>query len=158
MATLSIDSTPISNALMISQTRVIRAPRARVYEAWTTPAMLMQWFGSAMAYCPGATMDVRAGGEYRIDVLPTTPPPDGTGAAAVVGHFTKVIPNELVQFTWSSPWHGGEESLVTVSLKDVAEGTELTLLHEQFKTEASRDGHRNGWAGALDKMAGLLEG
>jgi uncharacterized protein YndB with AHSA1/START domain len=161
MATLSIESAPASNDLMLSQTRVIRAPRARVYEAWTNPAILMKWFGSATMHCAGATMDARAGGAYRIEVAPNTPPPPaagGAGSAAVVGHFTKIVPNELVQFTWSATWSPEEETLVTVSLKDVAEGTELTLVHERFSTEASRDAHNSGWVGGLDKFTKLFEG
>jgi uncharacterized protein YndB with AHSA1/START domain len=161
MATLSIETAPVTNVLKLSQTRVIRAPRERVYEAWTNPAMLQQWFGSATMHCSGATMDAHVGGKYRIEVAPNTPPPagaDGVGSAAVVGHFTKIVPNELVQFTWSAAWSPEEETLVTVSLKDVAEGTELTLVHERFSTEASRDAHNSGWVGGLDKFTNLLEG
>jgi uncharacterized protein YndB with AHSA1/START domain len=162
MATLSIESAPTSNDLMLSQTRVIRSPRSRVYEAWINPAILAKWFGSATTHCAGATIDARPGGKYRIEVAPNTPPPAAAGQAtsgsvAVVGHFTKIVPNELVQFTWSADWSPDEESLVTVSLKDVAEGTELTLVQERFSTEISRDNHNNGWTGGLDKFVKLLE-
>jgi uncharacterized protein YndB with AHSA1/START domain len=60
--------------------------------------------------------------------------------------------NELLQFTWTPNWNPGEESLVTISLKDVEGGTELTLLHERFLSEGSRNGHTKGWAGSLDKL------
>lgn len=147
---------------MLTQTRAIRAPRSRVYEAWTDPAIMMQWFGPAGRRCPGATLDVRVGGAYRIEVVSCSPPPgaaDGqTHMAAAIGHYTQVVPNELLQFTWSTDWSPGEESLVTVSLRDVAGGTEINILHENFNQEASRDGHNQGWVGCLDKLANLLEG
>jgi hypothetical protein len=35
-------------------------------------------------------------------------------------------------------------------------GTLLTLTHEQFFDEAARDSHRQGWTGALEKLARLF--
>ena len=34
----------VQPAFALELTRVIEAPRARVYEAWTTPQQLAQWF------------------------------------------------------------------------------------------------------------------
>ena len=149
---------------MLSQNRVIRAPRSRVYEAWTNPEILKQWFGPDNMYCPEAMLDVRVGGEYRIAVLPTAEAAASEATsdserrhAAAVGSFTKIAPNELLQFTWSPNWNLGEQSLVTVTFKDVEGGTELTLIHENFNSEESRDGHNKGWAGSFDKLARILE-
>jgi uncharacterized protein YndB with AHSA1/START domain len=149
---------------MLSQNRVIRAPRSRVYEAWTNPEILKQWFGPDNMYCPEAMLDVRVGGEYRIAVLPTAEAAASEATsdserrhAAAVGSYTKIAPNELLQFTWSPNWNLGEQSLVTVTFKDVEGGTELTLIHENFNSEESRDGHNKGWAGSFDKLARILE-
>ena len=116
---------------MLSQNRVIRAPRSRVYEAWTNPEILKQWFGPDNMYCPEAMLDVRVGGEYRIAVLPTAEAAASEATsdserrhAAAVGSYTKIAPNELLQFTWSPNWNLGEQSLVTVTFKDVEGGTE----------------------------------
>ena len=149
---------------MLSQNRVIRAPRSRVYEAWTNPEILKQWFGPDNMYCPEAMLDVRVGGEYRIAVLPTAEAAASEATsdserrhAAAVGSYTKIAPNELLQFTWSPNWNLGEQSLVTVTFKDVEGGTELTLIHENFNSEESRDGHNKGWAGSFDKLVRILE-
>jgi uncharacterized protein YndB with AHSA1/START domain len=150
----------VTNDIMLSQTRVIRAPRARVYEAWTNPDVLKKWFGSAITHCSDAQMEVRVGGAYRFEVV-MNEPPAGEGATrptAAFGHFTKIVPEELLQFTWASDWVPGEESLVTVTLKDVAEGTELTVVHERFNAEASRDAHGSGWVAGLANLVKLLEG
>jgi uncharacterized protein YndB with AHSA1/START domain len=115
-------------------------------------------------YCPEAMLDVRVGGEYRIAVLPTAEAAASEATsdserrhAAAVGSYTKIAPNELLQFTWSPNWNLGEQSLVTVTFKDVEGGTELTLIHENFNSEESRDGHNKGWAGSFDKLARILE-
>jgi len=163
MPTLETAPTQAVPDIMLTQTRIIRASRARVYEAWTDPEILKEWFGPAGRHCPNAAMDVRVGGAYRIEVMPDAPTPSASGTAceqgrsAAIGSFTKVVPNELLQFTWSPDWNLGEKSVVTVSLKDVEGGTAVTILHEGFLTEGSRDGHGQGWAGCLDKLTAKLQ-
>jgi uncharacterized protein YndB with AHSA1/START domain len=161
MPTLETAPTAADN-ILLEQTRIIRASRARVYEAWTNPEIFKQWFGPANMHCPSATLDVRVGGAYRVDVHPNpdAPPPTSESAhreAAAAGTYTKVVPNELLQFTWDPSWNPGEHSLVTVLLKDVAGGTEIVIRHEKFLTESSRDGHNQGWTGCLDKLATQLQ-
>jgi uncharacterized protein YndB with AHSA1/START domain len=155
---------PETAALLLEQTRIIRASRSRVYEAWTNPEVMQQWFGPVNMACPSAVLDVRTGGSYRIEMRGTLDPaqaqrPNESSAhvTAAVGTYTKVIPNELLQFTWTPEWNPGEQSLVTVSLKDAPGGTEITLRHENLLTESSRDGHTHGWSGCLVKLNQLLE-
>jgi uncharacterized protein YndB with AHSA1/START domain len=158
MAATQIEQKHAVPDLMLSQTRVIRAPRARVFAAWTDPQILMQWFGPPGRHCPSATMDLRVGGRYRIEIRPDTPPEGGgTGGADAEGEFLQIVPDELLQFTWIPSFNPGENTVVTIQLKDVPGGTELTLVHERFASESSREGHNNGWAGSLVKLAALLE-
>jgi uncharacterized protein YndB with AHSA1/START domain len=130
-----------------------------VYEAWTNPETMMKWMGPAGMQCPNAQLDVRAGGSYRIDMLNPSEAAaaKGTTHVSATGKYTKVIPEELLQFTWIPSMNPGEHSLVTVSFKDAEGGTELTLVHENFLTDTSRDGHNNGWAGSIDKLTALLQ-
>src|SRR6187551_3461634 len=51
--------------------RFIKAPPARVYNAWTDPEQLKQWFGPENVRTRNITADVRVGGKYRWDL--TTP-------------------------------------------------------------------------------------
>lgn len=163
MPTLESIPTQAVPTYMLSLTRVIRAPRARVYEAWTNPELLRQWMGPSNKICSDATLDVHVDGAYRIEMHPA-PGADHSGdttecatrASIATGSYTKIVPNELLQFTWSTAWSPGERSLVTLTFKDVEGGTELTLLHENFNTEESRDGHTQGWSGSLDKLVQLL--
>jgi uncharacterized protein YndB with AHSA1/START domain len=154
----------VTETFKLQQTRVIYASRARVYEAWTNPEIMKMWFGPEGMYCPSAALDVRVGGDYRVDVHPTpetakslTSDESMSRKAAAHGTYTQLVPNELLQFTWFPSWNPSEESLVTVSLKDAEGGTEVTILHERFTSEGSRDGHNKGWAGCLAKLATTLE-
>ena len=68
----ALETAPASTVptFMLTQTRVIRAPRARVYEAWTNPEIVKQWFGPVGLQCPSVEVDPRIGGAYRIEFAP----------------------------------------------------------------------------------------
>jgi uncharacterized protein YndB with AHSA1/START domain len=158
----TLESAPVAN-LVLEQVRVIHAPRARVYEAWTNPELVRQWFGPAGWFSPNASLDPRVGGNYSMETRPTPEaiaanPEIAERCGIATGVYTRVVPNELLQFTWKANWSPGEESLVTISLKDVESGgTQLTLRHERFATEQSRNNHSQGWAGTLEKFAAVLQ-
>ena len=45
--------------------RVINAPRERVFAAWTDPKQITQWFGPAGFTCETLECDIREGGRWR---------------------------------------------------------------------------------------------
>lgn len=133
--------------------RRIAAPPAKVYEAWTDPKKLMQWFGPDPCEMISAEADARVGGRYRM-VFRTLP--DGE-MHNVSGTYSDVVPNERLTFSWMWITMPERTSKVTVSLKPDGAGTLLTLFHEQFFDEAARDGHNKGWSGTMEKLARYLE-
>jgi uncharacterized protein YndB with AHSA1/START domain len=149
----TLEATPAQAALAstVELTRTVRSPRNRVYEAWTNPEVLRQWFGPANMHCTSITLDARVGGAYSLGVRPDGAPATQPEAIAT-GHYTRVAPGKLLQFTWKPTWRPGEESLVTVSFQDAAgEGTEITIRHEKFESEAI-EGYTKGWTACLEKM------
>jgi uncharacterized protein YndB with AHSA1/START domain len=46
-------------------TRVIAAPRERVFQAWTDPAQIVQWFGPDGFQVESLECDIRPGGRWR---------------------------------------------------------------------------------------------
>jgi uncharacterized protein YndB with AHSA1/START domain len=133
--------------------RVIRAPREKVFSAWTTPELLLQWWGPGPVTCPEAHVDLREGGEYRLANLE----PDGS-ITWISGRFERVsVPDELV-YTWNVSIVPGEPTLVRVRFLPHAEGTELVLTHERFAVEAVRDMHIEGWGLCIDKLGAMLGG
>lgn len=138
-------------ATELALTRIIRAPREKVFAAWTDPKLLVQWWGPGPVTCPEAEMDLRAGGAYRI----ANREPDGS-ILWIHGRFERVEkPKELV-YTWTVGDNPGLPTLVTVSFLSHPEGTELQLRHERFTDPASRDMHLQGWGGCVDKLEVLL--
>lgn len=151
-------SAPTGQTQTLSVTRMIRAPRARVFRAWTDLAILSQWFGPEGMSCTNVEIDLRIGGAYRIDMAQDADPAKHSSADGI---YRQIVPNELLQFTWHGCWRPGETSLVTVTFRDAdatRNATEVTILHEQIAAEDATAGYERGWTGSLNKLAAHLEG
>jgi uncharacterized protein YndB with AHSA1/START domain len=131
--------------------RRIKAPPARIYAAWTQPERMVRWWGPDAGPVLSAEADPRPGGRFRV-VFRTM---DGEQHDCR-GMYREVEPERRLVFSWQWVTMPERESLVTLELRPIPEGTELTLIHAQFYDEAARDGHREGWSGALDKLAALV--
>ena len=84
--------------------RLIKAPRERVFEAWTNAEQLKKWFGpDEDIVVPQTKVDLRAGGKYRIQMKK----PDGEFHTAT-GTYREVKPPERLVFTWSWEKDGSE--------------------------------------------------
>jgi len=134
--------------------RLIKAPRERVYAAWTNPVQLRQWFGPENVQTRNLIVDARVGGEFRWDLVNS----EGENMT-MRGEYRELRPGKKIVFTWQ--WEDDEDwenhiSIVTVELYDREGDTELRLTHEQLPNEESRDGHTRGWNSALDKLEKLF--
>ena len=131
--------------------RMFEAPVERVYAAWTEPEMMRQWFAPGDMSVPAAEADVRVGGRYRVEMQGGDCEFHVTG-----GVYREVIPNRRLVFTWQ--WEGTDlETLVTLEFRSVsASRTELTLIHEGFDSESTRDKHGFGWQGCLANLAAFV--
>ncbi|HUC16687.1 MAG TPA: SRPBCC domain-containing protein [Acetobacteraceae bacterium] len=132
--------------------RRIKASPAKIYAAWTEPARMVRWWGPDAGPVLSAEADPRPGGRFRV-VFQTM---DGEKHDCR-GVYREVEPNRKLVFTWQWVSTPDRESLVTVELRPVPEGTELTLTHAQFHDEAVRDRHRVGWSGSLGKLTTLFD-
>jgi uncharacterized protein YndB with AHSA1/START domain len=134
--------------------RVIAAPRERVFAAWTSPEEIKMWFGPEAGRVLDAQVDLRVGGEYCFYTSTPT-----LGEVRVRGQYREIIPPSKLVYTWQ--WEGNPEfevgsSLVTVEFVEVGGLTTIHLTHEQLPSAESRDAHAHGWIGALDKLEKYL--
>jgi len=93
--------------------RVVNAPPAEVYRAFTNPTALRDWL------CAAVRVDARKGGQVYLGWN------DGYHAT---GKFTTLAPDRKVAFTWRGYDEPGESS-VQVSLAGKNGGTVMTLTH-----------------------------
>jgi uncharacterized protein YndB with AHSA1/START domain len=111
----------------------------------------VNWFGPDSGQVTSASLDVREGGRYAIEFSTE----DGE-EHHVSGHYREVVPNEKLVFSWMWRTMPERQSLVMVLIKPDGEGALLTLIHEQFFDEATRDRHEYGWTGCLNKLEAYL--
>jgi len=159
-ATNAIKSATSTEGRDLVVTRLIHAPRERVYCAWTDPTLITKWFTPPPWTTPRAELDVRAGGSSLIVMR-------GPGGEDVPnrGVFLEVVPNRRLVFTnaYTSAWEPSAKPFMTVVLTfdDEAGGTRYTARVRHW-TEADREAHEamgfhQGWAIATEQLAALVE-
>src|SRR4030081_2298289 len=84
---------PPASARELVLTRMIDAPREKVYRAWTEAELLKQWFAPLPYTTPSATLDVRPGGSNVIVMRG----PDGNEFPNA-GTYLEVVENERLVF------------------------------------------------------------
>ena len=131
--------------------RIIKAKRQRVFEAWTNPELMKRWLAPGSMFVGSATVDLRVGGSYLIEMSGGNEIGKCVGRA-VGGTYKRIIPNQMISFTWGWPGNTTPETLVTVEFRDVENGTEVILTHEGFSNNDDCDKHREGWLGCLEKL------
>ena len=108
-------------------TRLINAPREKIYRAWTIPELLKQWFAPLPYTTPVAELDVRVGGANLIVMRG----PDGTDMPNR-GVYLEVVPNERLVFTdaYSAAWEPSAKPFMTLILtfEDIGEGRTAATL------------------------------
>jgi uncharacterized protein YndB with AHSA1/START domain len=140
-------------------TRIIDAPRAKVFKAWTEPELLKKWFAPAPLTTPVVETDVRPGGSSLIVMRG----PDGSEFPNR-GVYLEVVENERLVFTnaYTKAWEPSEKPFVTVVLtfEDKGLGTRYAALVRHWSV-ADREAHEKmgfhtGWAICTEQLAALV--
>jgi uncharacterized protein YndB with AHSA1/START domain len=138
---------------MLRITRVLPAPRSLVWRALTEPDELAKWWGPHGFTTPSVELDLRVGGRYRF----TMQPPEGD-AFHLSGEFREIDPSAHLAYTfvWEEPTPDDRETLVTLSLRDLGESTEVRLRQGRFTTEERRRLHEGGWTDSFERLQDLI--
>ena len=157
---MSEDAAAVHRAETLVLEREFTAPVERVFDAWTRPELLAQWFGPEEFVVDRTDLDLRIGGEYEIVIR--------SPAGDVIRHFGSYLdisePVRLV-FTWvleNQACQGSDgqhaETIVTIDLTTTDNGgTRLCLQHEKLPDRAAYAGHEFGWRCSLDALAARLD-
>ncbi len=145
--------------------RLIKAPRPRVYQAFLNPEALAQWFAPDTMRIYVHTFEPREGGQFRISLTYQNPEDAGRGKTTgdtdtYHGRFVKLVPYEMIveaiEFESQEPGFAGEMRM-TVRLAEVEGGTEVSLLYENVPTGIRPEDNEAGSRSALQKLAALVE-
>src|ERR1700754_3871041 len=105
----------------VALTRVYPAPRPRVYRALLDPELVARWMSPPQFVATHATVEERVGGGHRVELLA----PNGD-VHVFDSRIAELVPDERVVLIFKfAP--DAEETLLTLSLRDMDGGTELTL-------------------------------
>ena len=140
-------------------TRLINAPREKVYRAWTDPELLKQWFAPLPYTTPVADLDVRPGGANFIVMRG----PDGKDMPNR-GVYLEVVPNERLAFTdaYVNAWEPSEKPFMTVILTfEDQDGKTRYTARVQHWTVTDCEAHEKmgfhqGWGICTDQLAALV--
>jgi uncharacterized protein YndB with AHSA1/START domain len=140
----------------IAMTRVLDAPRERVWREWTEPERFADWFGGSESEVPvtSTSLDVRPGGAWRATMFA------GPNRREIqwTGEYREVVEPERLVFTVSDQPDEDEYEVVTVVLTDLGDGrTEMRL--EQRGGHMPAAGYERamkGWGTFFDRMAERL--
>lgn len=151
----------------LTLTRTFHAPVERVFQAWSSPELIEEWFGPAGYKSNYAELDFHIGGKYLISLK------SGSGKMSwVTGNFTEIIWNEKIVCTAKMsdkrgnalyPSDAGmmsdlpENFFLTVEFDEFNhDQTLLTLSHEGIPKKM-HDECEDLWNSTLSKLQSLVE-
>lgn len=142
---------------IINLSRFIAAPPAKVWAAWTDPALLPRWFGPEGFSCRTKEIELREGGHWRFDMIG----PDGK-VWPNRHRYTLMEPHHRIVFLMDDDGDAHPPYEVTVTLEPQGGGTRLTqtILFPDATARAAAEGFGAVELGktTLAKLAALVEG
>lgn len=158
MATI-LEATPTDpRELVIS--RLIDAPRDKVWRCWTEPELIRQWFVPRPWTIAAADVDVRPGGASAI----TMRDPDGNEFPNH-GVYLEVVPNERLVFTdaFKAGWATSEKPFFVgvLTFEEEGNGTRYTARARHWTAEDAEShrqmGFEKGWGICAEQLEELAK-
>jgi len=157
-ATRTSEPTPVKNPTTVERkserefvvTRTFDGPARLVYEAWTKPELLKQWWapksmGMSLLSCEA---DVRVGGVYRFVFGH-----EGSKTMAFFGKYLEVTPPS--RLVWTNEEGEGGQAITTVAFEEKG-GKTLLVLHELHPSKEATD-EAIGFGEGLRETFGQLD-
>jgi uncharacterized protein YndB with AHSA1/START domain len=134
--------------------RVLTTKPEKIYRAFTEADAMAKWLAPNGFTCTVHHMEAKIGGSYRMSFRNFT-----TGLShAFGGQFLELVPGERLRYTdkFEDPNLPGEIQ-VTVILKKVLVGTEVTIVQEGIPDVIPVEACYLGWQESLRNLAKLVE-
>lgn len=125
---------------------LVKAPLAAVWSAYTTPSDIKQWNAASDDWhTTQSTVDLRVGGAFtsRMEAK------DGSFGFDFSGTYTKIVPHELIEFTFG-------DRTASVEFASGAGGVTVCVAFDP-ESENPVEEQRQGWQAILDNFARHVE-
>ncbi len=149
-----------ANDLELMITRIVDAPRERLFQAWTDPKLLAQWFAPAPLTTTVIELDARPGGVFKAVMR------DPGGAEyPCSGVFLKLVENERLVSTdaYDAGWQPSPKPFMTtvVTFEDAGPGRTKYTARARHWTQADLEMHEKmgfpeGWGRCLDPLVAVV--
>ena len=133
--------------MKISVDTIVRAPIAKVWQAYTTPEDIKQWNAASDDWhTTAASVDLRPGGAFssRMEAK------DGSFGFDFAGTYTKVVEQKLIEYSF------GDRGAV-VEFVETPKGVDVRVTFDSEDTN-SVEMQRGGWQAILNNFAKHVEG
>ncbi|GID92520.1 SRPBCC domain-containing protein [Amorphoplanes digitatis] len=143
--------------------RVIRAPRAAVWKAWTDPDRFAKWWLPAPAVCRVDRLEARPGGalvtRYSEDGVAFVPHMDA--AFLVVDELERIVFTNAIDSSWRPATPAPVAMTAEIVLTDRPDGTDYRVLvrHGDPAARARHEelGFADGWGTVTSQLAHSVE-
>jgi len=145
---------PSPNTHTIRLHRVLRAPAERVYRAFLDPDAKAKWLPPNGYTGRVHHLEARVGGTYRMSFTEF-----GSGKSHHFGGtYLELTPHTRIRYTdqFEDPNLTGQMQ-VTIELRAVSCGTELTIVQEGVPAMIPADACHLGWQESLTLLGALVE-
>jgi uncharacterized protein YndB with AHSA1/START domain/DNA-binding transcriptional ArsR family regulator len=141
--------------------RLIRAPRNIVWEAWTMPQHLEKWWVPKPMTAKITDFDLRPGGSFDLEMYD----PKG-GESSVTGAFLEIVPEERIVFTTAltAEWRPAPTPLpitAIIAMSDDDEGTwyatRVLVKDEEERQKLEAMNFPAGWTLGIDQLKAFAE-
>lgn len=133
---------------------VLAAKPEKVYRAFLDPDAMAKWLPPNGFTCRVHRMQAKVGGTYKMSFTNFTT----EKTVSFGGEYRELVENERLRYTdnFDDPNLPGEIQ-VTVILKKVSLGTEMTIVQEGLPTVIPLEACYVGWQQSLNNLAKLVE-
>jgi uncharacterized protein YndB with AHSA1/START domain len=134
--------------------RVLRASPEKIYRAFLEPDALAKWLPPNGFTCKVHNLDAKVGGTHKMSFTNFT----SGKSHSFGGTYVELLPNERIRYTdkFDDPNLPGELQ-VTITLKKVSCGTELSIVQEGVPDVIPAEACYLGWQESLALLAKLIE-
>lgn len=134
--------------------RVLRATPERIYRAFTDADAMAKWLPPYGFTCHVSHLDAKVGGTFKMAFTNFT----SGNSHAFGGKYLELKPGELIRYTdtFDDPNLPGEMQ-VTVTLKKVSCGTDMTIVQEGVPDVIPAEACYQGWQESLAQLARLAD-
>ena len=124
----------------------VKAPVAKVWSAYTTPADIVQWNAASDDWhTTSASVDLRVGGVFSLRMEAK----DGSMGFDFAGTYTRIIPNERIDYAFG-------DRVAHITFAAVSGGVDVTIIFDAEQTHSEQQQH-DGWQAILENFKRYVE-